>query len=310
MPKQPDLNSFPGMTKWFSPRLLVWAAYRDAAARIFGEYADRRTTQHLADPIPGVEQEQLRKGFVFRYDYATGAPDGAFWVDFVADIGDGFDPSYAIAYLVAAEKLYGKGPVRDGIAGIKGLPPGQELPHGRLVLFGGDQVYPWPTRESYDEHTFTPYQLALPEPPAGTDGNVPPASRDVFAIPGNHDWYDGLNAFDDQFCRSRAGRSSRHGRRFGDFQTCQHRSSFALKLPHNWWIWGADIQLTDTLDSGQLDYFMAVAEQMGPQDRFILCTAEPSWYALGTPEERFARQNLTGLIEAPIRRGAKLCGIF
>src|SRR5262245_37779255 len=99
MPKEQDLNSFPGMTKWFSPRLLVWAAYRDAAARIFGEYADRRTTQHLADPIPS--DEPLRKGFAFRYDYATGAADGAFWVDFVADIGDGFDPTYAIAYLVA-----------------------------------------------------------------------------------------------------------------------------------------------------------------------------------------------------------------
>ena len=98
--------------------------------------------------------------------------------------------------------------------------------------------------------------------------------------------------------------------RFGDWETRQHRSSFAIKLPHNWWIWGADIQLNDLLDPGQLSYFRAVAEQMGPEDRFILCTAEPSWYALGTPAERFARQNLNGLIEAPIRRGAKLCGIF
>jgi hypothetical protein len=308
MPREQDLSRFPGMTKWFSPRLLVWAAYRDAAARIFGEFADRRTTQHLADPIPA--EADPRKVFAFRYDYATGARDGAFWVDFVADIGDGFDPTYAIAYLVAADKLYGKGPAKDGIAGIKGLPPGQELPHGRLVLFGGDQVYPWPTREAYDQHTFKPYELALPEPPAGPDGSIPPASRHVFAIPGNHDWYDGLNAFDDQFCRSRAARYLRQGRRFGDFQTCQHRSSFAIKLPHNWWIWGADIQLTDTLDSGQLDYFMAVADCMEKGDKFVLLTAEPSWYEIGETKGDVARDNLQVLIAGATSKGAKLCGIL
>ena len=149
MPKDPDLNIFPGMTKWFSPRLLVWAAYRDAASRIFGEYADRRTTQHLADPIPDVEHEQLRKRFVFRYDYATGAPDGAFWVDFVADIGDGFDPTYAIAYLVAADKLYGKGSVRDGIAGIKGFGGGfgkRALGRGARPSSSSSCVKPWTRR--------------------------------------------------------------------------------------------------------------------------------------------------------------------
>jgi len=308
MPTEPDLGTYPGMTKWFSPRLLVWAAYRDAAARIFGEYADRRTTQHLADPIPS--GDELRRGFVFRYDYATGAADAPFWVDFVADLGDGFDSTYAIAYLVAADKLYGKGPAKDGIAGIKGLPPGQELPHGHLLLFGGDQIYPWPTREAYDQRTFKPYELALPPPPAGPDGNVPPASRHVFAIPGNHDWYDGLNAFDDQFCRARASRYLRQGRRFGDFQTCQHRSSFAIKLPHNWWIWGADVQLTNALDSGQLDYFTAVADCMEKGDKFILLTAEPSWYSIGEPAGDLARDNLQLLIAGATSKGAKLCGIL
>ena len=195
------------MTKWFSPRLLVWAAYRDVAARIFGEYADRRTTQHLADPIPS--GDDLRRGFVFRYDYATGAGDKPFWVDFVADLGDGFDSTYSIAYLVAADKLYGKGPAKDGIAGIKGLPTGQEL--RRPALFGGDQIYLGrrgkPTISALSSRTI----WRLPAPPEGPDGNVPPASRHVFAIPGNHDWYDGLNAFDDQFCRARASRCVRGG---------------------------------------------------------------------------------------------------
>jgi hypothetical protein len=310
MATERDLSSYPGMTKWFSPRLLVWAAYRDVAARIFGEFADRRTTQHLADPIPSNPDD--RKAFAERYNYSAGVqPTEPFWVDFAADLGDGFDSTYAIAYLLSADKLHGKGPQRDGIEGIRGLASGQELPHGRLLLFGGDQIYPWPTREAYDERTFAPYELALPTPPPDPRTQVvPDASRDVFAIPGNHDWYDGLNAFDDQFCRARAGRSKRQGRRFGDFQTCQHRSSFAIKLPHNWWVWGADIQLNDVLDSGQLDYFTTVADYMGKDDRFILLTAEPSWYSLDKPEGRQAARNLNELIGAPLRRGAKLCGIL
>ena len=161
--------------------------------------------------------------------------------------GDGFDPTYAIAYLVAADKLYGK---RTGEGRHRRHQGATRRPGAAArtagARLGGDQVYPWPTREAYDQHTFKPYELALPEPPAGRRRRLPPASRHVFAIPGNHDWYDGLNAFDDQFCRSRAARYLRQGRRFGDLQTCQHRSSFAIKLPHNWWIWGADIQLNDT----------------------------------------------------------------
>ena len=212
--------------------------------------------------------------------------------------------------MLAADKLYPEqARTTGGIRGIKGLAGSEPLEHGRLLILSGDEVYPWPTHEDYELKTFKPYAMALSEPAVDPQTRrLPPASRHVFAIPGNHDWYDGLNAFDDQFCRARAGTGG--GMRFGDWETRQHRSSFAIKLPHNWWIWGADIQLNDLLDPGQLSYFRAVAEQMGPEDRFILCTAEPSWYALGTPAERFARQNLNGLIEAPIRRGAKLCGIF
>jgi len=307
-----NLNRYASMTKWFSPHLLMLAAYRSFVARVFGEFADQRGIQHVADPIPA--DPELRSKFAQRYDYSDKSAEGSpFWVDFTADVGDGFDSTYAIAYMIAAEKLYGEQskPV-GGIRGIRGLPGDVELPHGKVLVFCGDEVYPWPTHEAYESKTFTPYAMALPRTlGASAASPLPPATRHVYAIPGNHDWYDGLNAFDDRFCRARAARSAQEGGvRFGDWQTRQHRSSFAIKLPHNWWIWGADVQLNDLLDSGQLDYFRTIADHMQPGDRFILLTAEPTWYYLNTEQERFARENLTSLIEAPISRGAKLCGIF
>ena len=70
------------------------------------------------------------------------------------------------------------------------------------------------------------------------------AERKLFAIPGNHDWYDGLNAFDSLFCSSRDRLSESKGNVIGGWQCQQHRSYWAIRLPYNWWIWGADIQFS------------------------------------------------------------------
>src|SRR5690606_13883144 len=93
-------------------------------------------------------------------------------------------------------------------------------------------------------------------------------------LPGNHDWYDGLANFLKLFCQQRT---------LGNWQTCQRRSYFALKLPHNYWIWGIDVQLNADIDLPQQEYFKEVARKAkehltatGPQ-KIILCTAEPAW---------------------------------
>src|SRR6185436_7073653 len=144
MANEPNLSTFASMTRWFSPHLLLLAAYRDTVARVFGEFADQRGFQHLADAIP--TDPELKKKFVHRYDYSGEAANGAFWVDFAADVGDGFDSTYSIAYLLAADKLYGEqSKAKGGIQGIGGLQGGPELERGRLLLFCGDEIYPWPT---------------------------------------------------------------------------------------------------------------------------------------------------------------------
>jgi uncharacterized membrane protein YhaH (DUF805 family) len=95
---------------------------------------------------------------------------------------------------------------------------------------------------------------------------VPEEAPELFAIPGSHDWYDGLANFTSIFCR---------GRHIGGWKTRQRRSYFALKLPKGWWFWGIDIQFGASIDEAQLEYFADVAvDQLMAGDRIILCMAK------------------------------------
>ena len=105
---------------------------------------------------------------------------GAFWIDYIADVGEGFEATYTMAYLLAQDSLDIRG------AG--------KLRHGEVLIMGGDQCYPQATREEYKQRLLQPFNWAF--------GAARP-DRKLFAIPGNHDWYDGLNGFDSLFCSSR-----------------------------------------------------------------------------------------------------------
>ncbi|HEX5348269.1 MAG TPA: hypothetical protein VFW64_14380, partial [Pseudonocardiaceae bacterium] len=110
----------------------------------------------------------------------------------------------------------------------------------------------------YQNRMLGPYQAALP----CAAGEAP----ELFAIPGSHDWYDGLVNFTSIFCRKRW---------IGGWKTVQRRSYFALKLPNRWWLWGVDIQFGSYIDEAQLRYFAGVAlSHVKPGDRIILCTAK------------------------------------
>ena len=143
-----------------------------------------------------------------------------------------------------------------------------QLRHGEILIMGGDQCYPQATREDYKHRLLLPFNWAF---------SSRTADRKLFAIPGNHDWYDGLNAFDSLFCSSRDRLSAAKGNVIGGWQCQQHRSYWAIRLPHNWWIWGADIQFSKYLDTAQVNYFETMAAQMQKGDNLIICLAEPSW---------------------------------
>jgi hypothetical protein len=220
---------------WLSPVLLAGTAVRVVLAELFGAYLDKRELQNA---LPA-------KIFDERPD---GDDNAELWLDYVADLGDGFNPTYSVAYLLAQSEL---------------TVEGRSLPRGRLIVMGGDQVYPTASSQQYEDRFKGPYEAALPAPP-------PTGARpSIYALPGNHDWYDGLTAFIRLF--------TREGARVGGWQTRQTRSYFAVELPHRWWLLAIDAQLGAYIDDPQLRYFKDAVKSLQPGDRVIVCAPNPSW---------------------------------
>ncbi|MCB1986438.1 MAG: metallophosphoesterase [Burkholderiales bacterium] len=227
------------MVAWFRPGILFDSAVKAILADTFGKYADNRQIQaasKLDDP-----------------PYVDLSENNEIWFDYIADLGDGWDSTYTMARLLAEERL----DVAEKDGKTRYL-----TQRGRFLIMGGDQVYPTASKDEYANRLIAPYRSALPWV---SDRKNPL----LFAIPGNHDWYDGLVSFSRLF---------HHKRWIGGWQTKQTRSYFAIKLPHDWWVWGIDIQLGAEVDIAQIEYFKDIARnRMRNGSKVILCSAEPSW---------------------------------
>jgi hypothetical protein len=222
-----------GPVPWLSPGQLAGTALRVVLSEWFGAYLDKRELQQA---LPSVI-----------HDESTGRSE--LWFDYLADLGDGFDPTYTVAYLLARPEL---------------TVDGQALPRGRVFMMGGDEVYPTPSNQQYEDRTKGPYKAAMPVSPPGEP------EPSLYALPGNHDWYDGLTAFIRLFAK--------YGKdRIGGWKAAQARSYFAIELPHRWWLLAVDTQFGSYIDTPQLDYFHQVARLIHPGDKVILCPPTPGW---------------------------------
>ncbi len=203
------------MVGWYQVRQLVTLGIKTLVSAAFGAYADRREIQAA---LSGSDV----------YDFSEGHE---VWIDYTADVGEGFDSTFSVATLLARSQL---------------AVDQYTTERGRLLIMGGDEVYPSPEIHEYDNRLRGPYTAAFPrqhDPADDPSGKPAPA---LFAIPGNHDWYDGLTSFLKVFCQER---------HIGQWQTHQKRSYFAIKLPHRYWIWGIDVQLNADIDLPQKNYF-------------------------------------------------------
>jgi hypothetical protein len=262
-------GQLPKMVDWIDPLLLGAVAVRTLISSTIGQYADQRPMQAAMDEC--LPEEQLA-----RHDYScitksrlkmpanfgnprlTPDEDGRVWLDFIADLGDGFEATYAMAYLLASSQLEVRKTAEEKVT----------LPAGDVLVFGGDLAYPNATIKEYTDRCLTPYDMAF---------NSDDPKRQLFYIAGNHDWYDGLTAFTSVFCTARDRYTRGVGKQIGGWRCHQRRSYFALKMPYDWWLWGADLALTDTIDDAQLDYFHTMSEATKPGDKIIIITHAPAW---------------------------------
>ena len=213
------------------------------------------------------------------YDYSKNKQD-EFWFDYLADTGSGWNSTTSMAWLIGREgiKLKKNGEATEQKipkdSRTETMPDGEDgsyvLPAGDILILGGDEVYPSASAKAYEQRLINPFRCAR---------YCAKALRHIYAVPGNHDWYDGLTAFIRVFCQRGDGR-----RYFGAWQTQQRRSYFAIKLPHKWWIWGVDIALENDLDAPQCEYFREKAKLLKEGDRVILCVAAPTWIENATEQ--------------------------
>lgn len=288
-------GKLPQMVDWFDPLVLGMVAIRTLISTTIGEYADQRPMQEVVDgdkgPLLTRRHDYSKLGVDKRSVLAPeGDPEnprcddrcnpkedafqadvpprqlkldeqGAMWVDFIADLGDGFEATYAMACLLATNKLEVSGTSRREKL---------ELPAGQILIFGGDLAYPNATLDEYRARCVNPYNWAF----TADRGKAEPG-RELFFVAGNHDWYDGLSAFTHQFCYESEA--------IGGWRCTQQRSYFAIKLPHDWWIWGVDVALGDGIDTGQLSYFQAIANDMDREKnpKIVIILHAPDWTKRG-----------------------------
>jgi hypothetical protein len=100
------------------------------------------------------------------------------WIDWVADTGDDHDVSREVGRMLFAD--YADEQPRGTTL----------LPRGEVLLFGGDTAYPVATAEEIYRRLVKPWNEILRHGQGAGD-----RPRVLLGIPGNHDWYDGLDGF-------------------------------------------------------------------------------------------------------------------
>jgi hypothetical protein len=189
------------------------------------------------------------------------------WVDFIADTGDDASVSEAVARLFIGSYLVPDPDPRGG-------PERAVAARGDLLVHGGDLAYPVATAEAIHDRFVAPWNRVLAE---ARDGRP----RVLLGVPGNHDWYSGLDGFGRLF-RRRVGAARHDGHRgraglaravewagrfvrgqtlekrrnlvLDGYEPVQEASYFLLPLARDLDLWGVDRQLR-TLDYRQRRHF-------------------------------------------------------
>jgi hypothetical protein len=180
----------PFAVRWYGITSLFGHLRHFVASAIASEQVDSRDWMRAEEPTKLVSRMLGVLG-----EANGAAPPGAstlteglgraVWIDWVADTGDDRDVSAAVGKM-----LFGTYEVESH--GVQRL-----LPRGDVLLMGGDTAYPVATADEIHARVIEPWNETL-RAAQRTDGR----RRVLLGIPGNHDWYDGLDGFARMFRRA------------------------------------------------------------------------------------------------------------
>ena len=210
------------MVRWFDPLQLIQTGIRKAISETFGDYADKRELQAALDLKVDVDGRQASR---------TTEQPRSIRVSQRATSRD------------AIEATSGSTTSLTSATGSRRHIRSRTSSHRRRCQSMAGRTFPAATSSSWAATRFTPRPRAKATRTSWSartralpNADPPP---DLYAIPGNHDWYDGLANFLRFFCMNRA---------IGGWETRQTRSYFAARLPKGWWLWGIDIQFEGYID--------------------------------------------------------------
>jgi hypothetical protein len=285
---------------WYGARSF-WGHLRHlAASAIATEDIDSRDWMTPDDPSELVARIAAELGVTRTARTVSEALGRDVWIDYLADTGDDVSVSRAVARLVFAPYE-----LPDPRA------PGQSVmaPRGDILLFGGDTAYPVATAEEIRSRVVVPFNQVLAELPRDR-------TRVLLGIPGNHDWYDGLDGFGRMF-RRQFGSSATRGDTLSDqrrtridqyadfarqfvlgghvskpstldligYVPVQNASYFALPVAPAIGILGVDRQLKE-VDSRQRHFFQAwLSHHLGVSP----------WVVLPDPVRAFGEPSASGM---------------
>jgi len=254
----------PGMVDWYAPIEATRSGLRALASTALGAMIDTRS-------ILSVKCDMADNVFDYTKD-KNGQARESFSFDYTADTGDGFDATYTMAWLLTSDD-------------IEVDHEGSKLQRSDAVILGGDEVYPVADKGAYFSRLASPFKQAamdLRESLNAAGARPVLAVRDLFMIPGNHDWYDGLGSMSRRFFSYFSpGEPNKFGqqrkpRDLGQFKTYQPQGYFVLALPRDWEIWAVDIQLGNDIDTDQYAFFAWRATSLKPTSKVIICSAIPT----------------------------------
>ncbi|NUO49028.1 MAG: hypothetical protein HOV80_09250 [Polyangiaceae bacterium] len=190
-------TEYPQAIAWFGFQSFWGHMWKLGASLIATEDIDSRDWMRADDPDELSRRIALELGGKPTAGTITEALDRDIWIDFVADTGDDVSVSRSVAETIFRAYEVGSD---DGESLF--------LPRGDILLFGGDTAYPVANELEIHNRVIVPFNRVL------RSISDPQPQRVLLGVPGNHDWYAGLDGFGRMF-RAPIGTVDRSSALFG-----------------------------------------------------------------------------------------------